>query len=288
MRTQALWTWRTLSVVSLVLSCPRAAVADVSREVCVGENLRAQSLRKDAKLTAARAALATCVDRSCPAVIRDDCAQRMEELERATPTVVVVATDDTGNDFTAVTVDVDGTVVATSLAGSAIPLDPGSHTFTFTAEGRPKVTRSVLLVEGDKSRRLSVVMGGAGASLPGEPLPSSNVARTAGILVGSAGVAGVIMGAIFGGLTISEASAQRSDCMSATNCRSPANAQSDHTTGLTDSAISTVGFIGGGALVALGVILLVTSKPASGKTVSGFFAPGIGSDGLGATWGARF
>src|SRR5437868_1388042 len=126
---------------------------------CVGANTTAQSLRRDGKFGAARAELASCVDVSCPALVRDDCSQRLDELNRAQPTIVFDAKDDQGHDLTEVTVEIDGRPVAQRLDGIAVGVDPGEHTFTFEAKGLPKATRKFVLHEGEKTRREPILLG---------------------------------------------------------------------------------------------------------------------------------
>jgi hypothetical protein len=93
--------------------------------------------------------------------VRDDCAQRLDELERAQPTVVFDARDGSGNDFTEVTVTLDGRPLAIRLDGHALAVDPGEHTFLFQVAGQPAVSRTFVLKEGEKDRRERIVVGPA-------------------------------------------------------------------------------------------------------------------------------
>jgi hypothetical protein len=78
--------------------------------------------------------------------------------------------------------------------------------------------------------------------------------------VGGAGVVGIAVGGIFGVLTASAASQQKSDCSSSTNCSNRGQAASEHSVGSTDSTVSTVAFIAGGALLVTGAVLFFTAK----------------------------
>jgi hypothetical protein len=86
-----------------------------------------------------------------------------------------------------------------------------------------------------------------------------------GLVAGSAGVAGIVVGGVFGAMTLSEASQQKSACASATPmaCPNPAQAASDHSAGETDRTVSTVGFIAGGALLVGGAVLFFTARHSS-------------------------
>src|SRR5258708_38899523 len=96
--------------VLVVLGAPatvaRAAPEDGGIDRCLGANTTAQSLRRDGKFGAARTHLAMCVDASCPALVRDDCNQRLDELDRAQPTIVFDARDSPGQDAAEVAVEI--------------------------------------------------------------------------------------------------------------------------------------------------------------------------------------
>ncbi len=73
------------------LASPAPAAADVTKKACIEANTLAQASRRDGKFAAARAQLATCGDPSCPGIVRDDCAQRLDDLERIQPTLIFSA-----------------------------------------------------------------------------------------------------------------------------------------------------------------------------------------------------
>jgi hypothetical protein len=93
----------------------------------------------------------------CPKVFQPECVQWLNEVEKILPSVVFEVTSDSGPPAS-VTVLIDGTIVATRLDGTAVPINPGEHTFRFEADDRPAVETRLLVVEGDKSRRVSVAM----------------------------------------------------------------------------------------------------------------------------------
>ncbi|SRR6266542_2481746 len=167
---------------------------------CLGANTTAQSLRRDGRFAAARTELAICIDASCPALLRDDCNQRLDELDRAQPTIVFNAKDDEGRDISEVTVEIDGHPFAQRLNGIAAAVDPGEHIFTFEVKGRPKVTRRFVLGEGEKGRREAILLGNAALSVaaksaaPGSsrgeaaPLGAQRVAALAVLGVGIVGI----------------------------------------------------------------------------------------------------
>jgi hypothetical protein len=143
-----------------------SAVADVTKDQCIDANAKAQELRRDGKLAAAREQLRTCMAPSCPSIVRDDCTKRLDDLERAQPTVAFEVKDAAGTDLTAVTVSVDGTLLADRLAGTALPVDIGEHVFTFEVAGQAPVSRTLVITEGEKGRRESIVIGSTNAVPP--------------------------------------------------------------------------------------------------------------------------
>jgi len=291
-------------VVATVLGS-REAAGDV-KDQCVDSNTHAQSLRRHGQLAEAREQLRLCADPTCPALVRDDCTQRLDELDRAQPTIVFDLKDDGGNDLVAVTVRVDGKVVTDQLSGRALPLDPGEHRFSFEVAGHAPVARSFVLKEGEKDRRERVVVGSltpttapaaapspagdASGTAPGSPdsppSPGGDTVasgptrmRWAGIAAGALGVTGIATGAVLGLSASSALSDQKRDCASATECADHARAVSEHATMETDGAWSTVAFVAGGVLLAGGALLFFGggdhARPASAATSAIAIAPGV-------------
>ena len=148
------------AVLGVALSEARGArAADPITAECIASSEHGQELRSAEKLHDARAQFALCAASSCPGPIREDCARRLNEAVEATPTIVFVVRDAAGNDATGVQVTVDGQTVAGS-AGAPVEVDPGEHTFAFE-EGDRLATeeRRLVLIEGVKGRRETVVLG---------------------------------------------------------------------------------------------------------------------------------
>ncbi len=99
---------------------------------------------------------------------------------------------------------------------------------------------------------------GHGARIDGDEHP-----EILGLVAGGVGVAGLVVGGVFGVKTLSQVDQQKTDCASPTLCPHPAAAASDHSTGETDRTISTVGFIAGGALLVGGAIVFLTAHRAA-------------------------
>jgi hypothetical protein len=257
--------------VLVVLGAPvaRAAPEDGGLDRCVGANTAAQSHRRDGKFAAARAELATCVDASCPALVRDDCNQRLDELNRAQPTIVFDARDNQGHDVSDVAVEVDGRPLVQRLDGIAIAVDPGEHTFTFEEKGRPKVIRKFVLREGEKTRREQVLLGGAplvttGISSAGSsrvettPLGAQRAVALAALGVGLVGIGTGVAFAVQAKAKANDADAYCPGTM----CTNDAAVRMSHDARVAGN-LATVAFAVGAAGIAGAVVLWLTAKSPS-------------------------
>jgi hypothetical protein len=292
----------------------RPARADVTKEQCIDADAKAQDFRRQGKLSSAREQLRACSSPSCPAIISEDCTQRLDELEKAQPTIVFDAKDASGRDIVAVKVTMDGRPVTDRLDGSPMQVDPGEHAFVFTTADQASVTQTFVIKYGEKDHHERIALGAA----PGQPaspqaapvaVPSASPATTTvapppepeapghgmgtqkilGLVAGGTGVVAVGLGAVFGVMTMSAASAQQSDCPSSTNCPRPSQAATDHSNGQTDRTISTIGFIAGGVLLAGGAALFFTAgHPSDSPAASVAVAPSVGPGGGGLLFTGRF
>ena len=128
---------------------------------CIAAYEQTQSLRKDGKLSAAKAQASLCAHSDCPALLVKDCAKWLGELEASTPTVVLEARTAAGVAVTNVRVKMDGNVVAPKIDGKAIAVDPGSRTFLFEGDGIAPVEQVVVLREGEKNRKVTAIVAPA-------------------------------------------------------------------------------------------------------------------------------
>jgi hypothetical protein len=280
-------------LVSLPLLAEAGARADVTKADCVRANADAQSLRLKGLLGGARDKLTLCADPTCPTMVRDDCTQRLDELERVQPTIVFEAKDASGADVLSVSVTVDGQPLADKLSGTALRVDPGEHAFTFRAEGRPPLARTFVIHEGEKDRRERIEFPRAlAATLPTAstgPDHGLGTQRILSLTAGGLGVAGIVVGSVFGVLSTSAASRQDTDCASPTSCLNHMQALSDHSTAATDGAVSTVAFVAAGVLLVAGVTLFFLPAKAPERAAGRFVVTpsvGPGSASLSLRWGS--
>jgi hypothetical protein len=282
-----------------------SAGATINKDQCVDANTLGQSLKLDGKLVAAREQFVTCSDPHCPGLIRDDCARRLRDLDRVQPTIIFQVVGAAADVAGTVQVSVDGRPLADRLDGAALNVDPGEHTFEFMAAGGAPVTRRLTIKEGEKDRREPIVLGAPIASVaptPAAPVPVATAPppppitvrapaggstaqeasgddhhrmgtqKVLGLATGSVGLVGIAVGSAFGLATFSASSSQNSACAGPNRCMSRMNALSDHSTAVTDGAVSTAAFLAGGALLVTGVTLFLTASrltPARGPSASG-------------------
>ncbi len=183
----------TLSSLHLGSKAPTA-------DECASADENAQALRQNAKLRAARQQLQVCLDSSCPAPVRDDCTERLAEVTKATPSIILDAKDGAGISLTAVRVVMDDTALVDHLDGTPIVVDPGKHRFTFTMANASPVEKEAVIREAEKGQFVVAVFplraSGAGADA-GAGGPSASVAdeqKAAARLLATEGLNAAIAG----------------------------------------------------------------------------------------------
>ncbi len=260
----------------LLAAAPVAAVEPTTHE-CIVANSSGQDLRRAGKLHEARAHFAMCVASSCPGPVREDCAQRLDELDHAMPSIVFEVKDNAGADLTAVRVAIDGKQLAEQMGGTALAVDPGEHRFVFEAEGTPALERTVVVREGEKNRHEAVVLGvlpRAARAGKTSDAPAWGGQRTIGVVIGGAGVVGLVLGSVFAVVAKSTyGGAQGHGCPNACTNAGYSQGQSAYA----EATAATVGLIAGGALLVGGAILYFTA-PKGGRLSVG---PAVSATGAG-------
>jgi hypothetical protein len=268
-----------LVAVSFASLAAREARADITKEQCIDANGKGQVLRRDGKLSAARVELRSCVSASCPAMVRDDCARRLDELDRAQPSVVFEVKDGAGADVIDVRVSMDGELLAEHLDGTPLLVEPGAHVFAFETAGHPAATDRMLVREGEAGRHERVIVPGGATSGPAAaPAPSPappppplappiivassrglGTRKSLGLAMGGAGVVGLGIGAAFGWLASSAWTSAKSACGgNPSACADEPSGSFHRATAVTDGTGATVAFVAGGALLAAGAVLFFT------------------------------
>jgi hypothetical protein len=242
-------------------------------ERCVESNRQAQDLGRQGSLVAAREQLKVCLAASCPSLVRDDCTQRMADLDRAQPSVVFDVEDQQGRDLTEVKVTMDGRPLAERLTGIAIPVDPGEHTFGFEAAGRPPTTVRTTLREGEKDRRERVVLAGmgtgAGAGREADAAADERrrrIQETAALVAAGVALAGALTGGAFALYAKTRSDDANAICPLATCPNSEAVRMNRDA--VTAGNAATVALAVGAASAAAAFVLWLTAGPPSAPHAS--------------------
>ncbi len=274
---------RVLVVLLVLLASPLARAAGPSKQECVDANDSAQDLRRADKLLQAREKLSVCVAATCPGVVREDCAQRLSELDAVTPSLVFEVKDGSGGDRSAVHVTMDGRVVTDRLDGSAWPVDPGEHQVVFD-DGSARVERAIFVRDGDKDRHVLVTLGPGAVQGPlsaeTRPTDGSRVPALAGFGIGGVGL---VIGTIFTIEGVNAQSSATSACGPAGN-QCPGDASSRNGAIRTDTAVAVTGFGIAAAGAVVGALLLPHAQPSlsQGRRVVPIL--GIGYAGVGGSF----
>ncbi len=259
------------------------ARADDATAQCIAASEQGLDLRKQEKLLEARKVLATCATTRCPDEIRATCEQRINDINGVLPSIVFDVKDASGADLPNAKLTVDGAVASPQLAGQSTPIDPGPHTFTLEVAGQAPVERKLVIIEGDRERHETVVIGalgptpmatstGAGPSFGATALPAASpesphaggAQRLLGMSLVGVGAAGLVLGGVFGLVASSKWSSAKSDCGS--GCGPSAPAQQEKSDAQSAATVATVGFVGGAVLAAAGIVLYFTAPSTSAKT----------------------
>jgi hypothetical protein len=180
-----------------------------------------------------------------------------------------------------VNLDADGTVL----------VDPGSHTVTASAESFESSAKEVSCTEGGRavvelklSRKGSEPAGAAEPAVAETPSKTRSGSRVPGVTLTVLSVAPLIGASVFGALSLSAASTAKSECP---NNVCPASAASDVQRARSYGDASTVGFIAGGAMAAVGIVLIIVApgdEPAKSARVRPWVGPGAGGLVVNATF----
>jgi hypothetical protein len=173
-----------------------AAAEPPDKAACASAYAEGQRLQRRNALRRAREQLLVCARDPCPKVLQPDCAQWLERVEGAMPSVVIVVRGESGADRTLARVIVDGELIADRLEGRAIEIDPGEHTLRVEPEGEPAVEQRIVINEAERERPIVIRLAPPERPAPaptsersGPPSAAGPIAWPAYLLVAVGGVA---------------------------------------------------------------------------------------------------
>jgi hypothetical protein len=278
---------RATVALPMLLAASAALAAPPTKQACVAADDAAQDLRQAHKLRDARERLLVCAADACPALVRQDCAQRLDEVAKAMPSIAFDVKDSASNDVGGVRITMDGQPLAAS-AGAAIELDPGEHAFVFEAANLPKVEKKFVVVEGVKGRHEVIRLGSAKPTeaATSAPVPSrekvSSRRNGPTILAWAAfgaGGAGLVLGITAGLMAGGKHSTLQGECNNAAGTCAPQYA-GDLDAFHTWRTVSTIGYVVGALGVAGGGALWFMAPKATSSAVTAHMWLGPASAGI--------
>jgi len=277
-----------LATLVVLTTTATAHARDLTSQQCIEAHSRGQDARSDGKISLARELFMSCAQKSCPALVQEDCAQFPNYLNPEQPTLAFVARHAAGNDLPDTIVSVDGALVATRLDdGGSHDVDPGKHVVKFSHDGLDR-TVTVVANTGEKGRVVtaSFPVASTGAAALAAPIPRDAPAITSrrihpvgakvALVVGSLALAG---GATLGFYELSQVPAA---CTLASHqCSAPpgdpvfadaAHAVKMSNLGFGIGAVGLAAAVGGAVWYVKGA----RTEHAPGVAITPWFAPGGG------------
>jgi hypothetical protein len=202
------------------------------------------------------------------------------------------------------TVTLDGAPVPSFVLGVKKPVDPGTHEVKATAQGCKDATASFTVADGKEATSALTLQKEAATATTTTPTtttpttttttPTTTTAPPPGAETGSSGGgsglkiagfvtlavggAGLVVGAIAGGIAIGDHSTLVDNGCANGVC--PPSQASELDSFRTMGTLSTIGFIAGGVLAAAGLVMVILA-PSSSKKEHAWVAPVIGPTGVG-------
>jgi hypothetical protein len=223
---------------------------------------------------------------------RDDAKARAPGIAARIPSIRFTVTGPSPG--AEIAVSVDGQALPSASASLPRKVNPGHHRVTVSSQGFVEQTREVDVEEGKEAPLSFVLAAGPGGAPPvggpapvvesagpGAPPPDTGTSEKSslayvGLGVGALGVAGIVVGTVFGLKASSKWSDAKAQCNPfPTNCGTTGAGLGDDAQGA--ATVSTVGFIVGAVGVATGAVLWFAAPEK--KTESGV-AVGVGPTGV--------
>jgi hypothetical protein len=281
-------TLKLLFVTTLASLLASRSARAASPATCDSAFDQSQVKRDEGDLIEARRLLRVCGGPRCSPTQQKLCAEWLTDVDARMPSFVLSAKDGSGGDIGDVSVQMDGVQVATTLDGRAMDANPGLHAFVFERADGTKAEVKAIAEERGKGKVVSVHFehppAPAAASVsplpPPPPAAEGSSLKTAGVITGAVGGAGLAVGAVFGALAFAT---KDSHCTN--DLCDPGTTSTVHTQG----DVSTFGFIAGGILIAGGVTMFLvapkrTNEPATIVAFAPMVAPSAGGIQVAGRW----
>jgi hypothetical protein len=190
--------------------------------------------------------------------------QRVQALEPHMPRLTIDLAAGSSPDTT---VQRNGVSLGAASLGSPLPLDPGVHVIIVRSKGRVD-RRYVVELGADQKQSIAVDVGDIAPPTTPPPPETSwwGPRRTAGVVLGSVGIAAIAAGSVSGVMVIDRKRALKDHCDAQNRCDTKGVSLAQE--GRTLSAVSTIAFIAGVVSVAAGTTLIATGSGVQSSTAS--------------------
>jgi hypothetical protein len=194
----------------------------------------------------------------------------------------------------------NGVDVAAASWGAALPVDAGSYNIEASAPGKQAWSKSVDIADGGSTVSVDVpLLADPSAAppppqpgAPRQPQPAEEQGRAggsslvvAGAVIAGVGVIGLVVGGVMGGMAISSNDDSLAECRPEDETVCSQAGFDLREDAKTQALVSTIGFIGGGVLLAAGVVMIIVAPSGdadtTGLTVE--VGPTVGSEHAGLT-----
>jgi len=128
------------------------AGASITKPECAQAFEQSQRLRNAFRYVDATAEALKCANPACGAALAEECGKLYGELKAETPSVVVGARDQDGNDLANATVQLGENAKPLAVDGTPLPIDPGNHELIIAATGFEPVVQRVVIRAGEQLR----------------------------------------------------------------------------------------------------------------------------------------
>ena len=281
--------WIGALVAAIVSVTSLAAAQPPDRQQCDDAYEKAQVLRRQRQLRAAREQLLVCNAAECPSFENADCAQWLRDVESALPSVVFVVRDAAGKDVLDVKVSMDGEPIADGLGSEAVVVEPGEHVFKYEPKGGAPFEEKILVREGEKARVLHVTLAGAEPKRKETPPagPDRPPPRTGSLVptlvAGGVGVASLAVAIVTGAMAHAEY-----DSLTAQNCApncAPSDVSTIRTYAIVSDVMTGVGIVGLGFATYFLISYLSSPHATAAPKHAWQLVPALGAGSAGLTLG---
>jgi serine/threonine-protein kinase len=183
----------------------------------------------------------------------------------------------------------DGNIVGEGMWGTAVPVDAGEHALEASAPGKRSWSRKLFVQPSGGTVSVPIPelppapIAAVPAPMPGAPQAGWSTQRYVGLGLGVVGVAGVVVGAIFGTKAAGKNTDSLPHCLPSDITRCDATGVGLRNDAFSAATVSTVAMLVGGAALVGGTITFLTAPSGTAK-IQPVVGAGFGGLTLRGTW----